>query len=568
MNNEYVREISETQSKYKVVKKNITQQSSYNLPIELESELLNKGIIKIRYNPNSEDKNIYYELGDNVKLKLGEGIINIIGKKYETIDVKVILVHTSSNGKFQIRRNEHNVDLDEYNWFKELYDNNIEGANFIVEYNEDLKILSFDNKLVYSSVAKEENSNEVNEVVDLSEEELARILKEEYENAAMDKEQMAKVHLFGIKYGNLMKEKNLNPKNIIQLAGLDESLYYELNKGIKLAKFVVLANNHKESIIEIDNERLHSGTNVIYYGTPGCGKSHYVKDHFCKDEKYYERITFHQEYSNGDFVGQIRPKVVEKEDQREIEYVFIPGPLTNIIKKAYNDKYNMYYLIIEELNRGNAPAIFGDTFQLLDRDCITKQSEYPIDNDDMSIEIYGEKNHKIFLPSNLSIIATMNTNDQNVFVLDTAFKRRWEWVKISNKFKDRIEEDSTNYTREIAEMYVPVLNISWKDFVEKLNIEILDKKYGENGEDKQLGVYFVDKSLLSVEIVDVSNYEKRKRFAEKVLMYLWEDVAKYYKEGMFNNYDTLDDLLDDFVNNKNVFKNEIFEDRSVEDKDD
>ena len=229
----------------------------------------------------------------------------------------------------------------------------------------------------------------------------------------------------------------------------------------------------------------------------------------------------------------------------------------------------MYYLIIEELNRGNAPAIFGDVFQLLDRDKLTGNSEYPIDNDYMSKAIYGKKGKKIYIPGNVSIIATMNTNDQNVFVLDTAFKRRWEWVKISNKFEDRIKEDPTNYTKEIAEMYVPVLNMQWKDFVEKLNIEILDKKYGENGEDKQLGVYFVDKSLLSVENVDVSSYEKRKKFAEKVLMYLWEDVAKYNKEGMFNDYDTLDDLLDDFINNyKNVFKDGIINDKQIEDNDD
>ena len=309
----------------------------------------------------------------------------------------------------------------------------------------------------------------------------------------------------------------------------------------------------KEETVESTNNnvKLTDGFNKIYYGAPGCGKSHLVKEKYCKDDDKYERITFHQEYTNGDFVGQIRP-IVENDI---IKYDFVEGPLTRILKKAFTpgNEGNMYYLIIEELNRGNAPAIFGDVFQLLDRDKLTGNSEYPIDNDDMSKAIYGEKGKKIYIPGNVSIIATMNSSDQNVFVLDTAFKRRWEWVKISNKFSDKEDE----YTTKLAEMLIPGTYMSWQDFIDTINNEILDEKYGSNGEDKQLGIYFVDDKILSLEFTDDS--EKKKQFAEKIFMYLWEDVVKYGRGDMFTNPSTLDALVDDYIRDGlKVFNKGIF----------
>lgn len=215
----------------------------------------------------------------------------------------------------------------------------------------------------------------------------------------------------------------------------------------------------------------------------------------------------------------------------------------------------MYYLIIEELNRGNAPAIFGDIFQLLDREKETANSEYPIDNDDLSKAIFGVTGKKIYIPGNVSIIATMNSNDQNVFVLDTAFKRRWEWIKISNKFTDKDDE----YTTKLAKMFIPGIDKTWESFLNTINNEILDEKYGSNGEDKQLGIYFVDDKILSVE--QTSNDVNKRKFAEKVFMYLWEDVVKYDRDGMFKNYKTLDSLVDDFMKiGLAVFQNDIFSD--------
>ena len=542
----YVRKVSDTQSKYRVVKKNITQQSSYNLPIELESELLKKGAIK-RTDIGANDKNIYYCLNDGVRIIFGKGLLNIIGDKYKDVNAKIILVHTNSNGKFQIRRNEHNQESEEYNWFRVLYDNNLEGANFIVSYDEDKKEILIDNEILLSELAKEDDSTDVNEIYDYSEEDLAEILKEMYVNST---EKVVSIHLFGIKYGFLIEEKQFNRNRIIQLAGINDSYIAELNKGISLGKHVVIANNHPNVIVD-NVERLTEGCNKIYYGAPGCGKSHYVEEHYCSDEDKYERITFHQEYTNGDFVGQIRP-IVENDI---IKYDFVAGPLTKLLKKAFAPENvgKMYYLIIEELNRGNAPAIFGDVFQLLDRDKNTGNSEYLIDNDDMSKEIFGEIGHKVYIPGNVSIIATMNSSDQNVFVLDTAFKRRWEWIKITNKFEDKQD----TYTQNLASMIVPGMDRTWREFLDVINNEILDEKYGSNGEDKQMGIYFVNDKILSVKDTDINI--KKKEFAEKVFMYLWEDVVKYDRNSLFNDYKTLDDLIEDYVRNGiGVFKDNIF----------
>lgn len=302
--------------------------------------------------------------------------------------------------------------------------------------------------------------------------------------------------------------------------------------------------------------------NVIFYGVPGCGKSYFiqnllkVKD---DDEKiidmprsYYKRILFHPEYSYSDFVGQLHPVT----EGGNITYSFVPGPFTEILLDAYKDREHDYFLIIEEINRGNAPAIFGDLFQLLDRK--DGVSEYSIYNKDIldyfkesKKERESEKDESgamaqvvetitrdgIRLPSNLTIFATMNTCDQNVFTLDTAFKRRWRMSRIPNDF---------NKAPVAWEIKFPNGTISWKDFAEAVNDAILNNcNDGTEAEDKQLGAFFVQAD-------DCTDAE---RFAQKVLMYLWDDVAKYDKAQLFdtNAYKTLDVVIDAFAKGKNVF---------------
>lgn len=302
---------------------------------------------------------------------------------------------------------------------------------------------------------------------------------------------------------------------------------------------------------------INDGQNLIVYGTPGCGKSYYVEHTLLKDypKDNYIRTTFFQDYTNTDFVGQILP-VVEGE---KVTYKFNPGPFTLALEKAIRNPEQKFALVIEELNRGSAASIFGDIFQLLDRK--EGVSEYSINNVNV-INYLKEKFDdeytfdSIRLPGNLSIFATMNTSDQNVFTLDTAFKRRWKFKKLLNKF----ETD-----HQFKDKFIPGADITWKDFVNGINKFILESSSGLNSEDKQLGVYFVDENLMSETPIDkdVRTEDDDKHiedFAYKVLEYLWSDVAKFDRSKWFvDGINSLDELVEKYKENGlEVFVDGIF----------
>ncbi len=190
----------------------------------------------------------------------------------------------------------------------------------------------------------------------------------------------------------------------------------------------------------------------------------------------------------------------------------------------------MHYLVIEEINRGNAPAIFGEIFQLLDRE--NGESEYGINNADVALEVYGDRKHEIKIPNNLFILATMNTADQNIFTLDTAFKRRWSMRSIENDL------DKCYY----ANSCICGTDITWRNFAKTINDKIIE--LGENNissEDNRLGSYFVRPEELQDTVA----------FAEKVLMYLWNDAFKYEHDKIFKRqYHTLEDLIRGFQSDK------------------
>lgn len=310
------------------------------------------------------------------------------------------------------------------------------------------------------------------------------------------------------------------------------------------------------------------GINKIYYGAPGCGKSYKVKknlDDVGVLEENRIRTVFHPEYANCDFAGQIMPKV---DKNGGVTYEFNPGPFTLAIKRALKTN-EMVYLIIEEINRGNAAAIFGDLFQLLDRKKDGDQvgrSEYDIVNH--NIEQYLIKslreegldlgnNYHLFIPSNLTILATMNSSDQNVFTLDTAFKRRWYFEQIDNDILNDNDHQYKNW-------YVPGTELTWQDFMLAVNKKILKNKIqNQTNEDKRMGKYFVTKDCLVEKIGDF-NEDAAKNFAYKVLEYLWNDVCKIGKEDWFETelYETLEDLVNGFIGNESgeplsIFKNYI-----------
>lgn len=262
--------------------------------------------------------------------------------------------------------------------------------------------------------------------------------------------------------------------------------------------------------------------NVLLYGVPGCGKSFKVADEYeskITTEQNKVRVVFHPDYTYSDFVGQLMPvlKKEPNEQEEKLRYEFVPGPFTQILKTAYAEPDQQCLLIIEELNRGNAPAIFGEIFQLLDRND-DGTSKYAIYNREISKELYDKPHEPIKLPPNLTIVATMNTSDQNVFTMDTAFQRRWQMEHIPNKF---------DFKTAHVNKHLPNSEISWGVFAKTVNKKMHDNpSLGFGGtDDKSLGVYFATDNDL----------DNAKRFAEKVLKYLWDDAFKLGRQALFSN---------------------------------
>jgi len=266
--------------------------------------------------------------------------------------------------------------------------------------------------------------------------------------------------------------------------------------------------------------RIKGAENVLLYGVPGVGKSHEIQTKYCDDPERMERVVFHPDYTYSDFVGQILPKV----ENDKLKYEFTAGSFTTLLAKAWNNPGKEYYLVIEEINRGNAPAIFGEIFQLLDRKTEDShrydpseygESEYPITNSDIATAVFGDPEEKIRIPSNMWILATMNTADQNVFTLDTAFQRRWKLHHMKN---DVMSAGHSKTKIEGSE-------IEWGTFASVINEMVTDYSLEMmSSEDKRLGAYFVKKNELSEE-----------EFPEKVLKYLWDDAFKMKKDAVFDD---------------------------------
>jgi len=286
---------------------------------------------------------------------------------------------------------------------------------------------------------------------------------------------------------------------------------------------------------ELDADRIEGGYNKLFYGVPGSGKSYAIGE-LCSDETRMERVVFHPDYSYSDFVGQILPRV---RSDKKMEYVFVEGPFTKILKKAIYNPGKMYFLVIEEINRGNAPAIFGEIFQLLDRvdeDSKKKhtykkigESEYGITNYDIASYVYeGNADKLVVIPSNLSVVATMNTSDQNVFTLDTAFQRRWQMKHIPNSFDNEHAKDVIEKSK-----------VSWGDFALVVNDTVLEiSRDFVGGEDKRLGAYFAKRNELKVE-----------QFPEKVLKYLWDDAFKMERDKIFaKDMTSLEQVIESYEN--------------------
>ena len=257
-----------------------------------------------------------------------------------------------------------------------------------------------------------------------------------------------------------------------------------------------------------DSERLKGGNNTIYYGAPGTGKSYKV-DNLSRDA-HVIRTVFHPDIQNSDFVGSLKPV---REDG-DITYRFSPGPFATALVDAMNHPGKEVWLVIEELNRAPAAAVFGDLFLLLDRD-EDGTGEYDVNCPSEEFahwyeELTGDRSGKIRLPSNLWIAATMNSADQGVYPLDTAFRRRWiqEYIPIEY---DKGPDGKVSIMQADGDK----TTLDWREFVEILNDHLTDEF--SIAEDRLVGPWFVKEA----ELGDVGV------LPGKVLIYLWDDLLRH-----------------------------------------
>ncbi|MGL5278924.1 MAG: DUF4268 domain-containing protein [Cetobacterium sp.] len=255
-----------------------------------------------------------------------------------------------------------------------------------------------------------------------------------------------------------------------------------------------------------------------------------------------ERVTFYDGYTYGQFVGTYKP-VPSENNSENIIYKYVPGPLMTTLVKALQNLDHNFLLIIEEINRAKADRVFGNIFQLLDRN-ETGQSQYPITistevekylkeqfEDESQYQEYFGKG--LSLPSNLYIWSTMNNADQGVYPLDTAFKRRWNFEYIGlNDNVDKFGDETIEYLIDL-EFYADEKNIkripksaSWNDFREKLNIFLL-----ENGinEDRLIAPFFINPLQFTQDAGENedSYWIDESPYLNKLLMYIFDDVLKH-----------------------------------------
>lgn len=330
------------------------------------------------------------------------------------------------------------------------------------------------------------------------------------------------------------------------------------------------SNNH----VVVESEKCHiSSSNLdqpyqqIFFGAPGTGKSHEIEQLTYGSMVF--RTTFHPDSDYSTFVGAYKPimrevpmttvigtKVVPVEDKEgnplyesKIQYEFVPQAFAQAYVEAWQDLDTPVYLVIEEINRGNCAQIFGDIFQLLDRKNSGFSNYYIVPDEDLRQYIVkafqdgiDERAFEIIktgkylcLPPNLYIWATMNTSDQSLFPIDSAFKRRWEWQYMP------IEDAGKNWKIRVNNN-----EYDWYAFLTAINHEILALTHSE---DKQLGYFFAKADAQGV--IDAA------KLVNKVYFYLWTDVFKDYEtenNSVFKKADSNDTIAykDFFVSGQKI----------------
>lgn len=409
-------------------------------------------------------------------------------------------------------------------------------------------------------------------------------------------------------------------ENYLEFLGSTESLF-DLDDLKYNEKSVDSLNLSFETNYESDLSR-----NRILFGAPGTGKSYTLNKEREEllgknNEIDYERVTFHPDYSYANFVGTYKPVMVEDSFEnlteitekdvvsvltdksknvavddnsvernhrkairpyvnlskpmarkKDISYEYIPGPFMRILvkalKNAMTDTPKPFLLIIEEINRANVAAVFGEVFQLLDRDS-NGVSEYKIATTyDMrkylseELRVDESQVETIKIPNNMFIWATMNSADQGVFPMDTAFKRRWDFTYLGIDDSDEMIHGKYVYLGEDKSQ-----KVEWNKLRKAINNFLAKYKINE---DKQLGPYFISKDIVVPENgneIDRDNFIKT--FKNKVIMYLFEDAAKQKRsklfEGCFEKCSRYSEICKEFeIKGVGIFNSDIQIDCEVE----
>lgn len=496
--NPYSKRVANNEARYVIIDKKIqykgnASQASYNIPVDFFRDCMSQGILEpdadLNYTSFTRDGEEFTVFActlnkEKFSFRLGPGALWLIGDEYNNKDNEFTVVYARKNDeeysidvssgwrtKPQIRPNKYEEWGEGYEWFVRLFNKNISGNTYFFDIDENKTKITFD--IIFDSI-----------------------------------------------------------DSSLPIEEIEHDSY--------------------------DDEYPH---NWIFFGAPGTGKSsilNKIMTNFIKNEMNYERVTFHPDYSYSNFVGTYKPvsnvyeEGFDKNEDDPISYKFVPGPFIRVLCDSIKDKsYNPHLLIIEEINRANVAAVFGDVFQLLDRK--NGRSEYPIKASEdlkkyLKFEFKEEyeasfPNDEIIIPDNMYIWATMNSADQGVYMVDTAFKRRWDFSYLGiDKYSDKIQDVVLLLGNDNKQ-------IEWNELRKAINEELLSFNINE---DKLIGPFFINPKYLPRKF-DLDKYEEdngefkengdkfyhdndqfKEIFKNKVLMYLFEDVAKSKRKELFD----------------------------------
>lgn len=404
------------------------------------------------------------------------------------------------------------------------------------------KQISFTKNILNYFFDGKPNQAEINCIGEVSKKNLkVRLLLATDPRFSNDMQEILKAECEGkLQENDIMMIKKITKDDfVVSLLTQNSELYNVLNKLFKKDdRHLLLLHNNADISIQREAPEIPYYRNRIVFGAPGTGKSYKLKqDSRIFKEKNCIRVTFYPGYSFQQFVGTYKPQM----EDRNIVYKYTPGPFVKTFINSIKYPSENHLLLIEEINRATVAATFGDVFQLLDRD-ERGESEYPILIPEDLKAYLNECNinlEYLKIPSNMYIWATMNSADQGVQPLDSAFKRRWNFEYLSINGQNENKE-SINEIDNISFFVKPnsTKKIKWGSFRNTLNEFLINEC--RVSEDKCIGPFFFERNIL--ENSEKNSTEFFNCFKNKLLMYLYEDVVRINPQNLFKNASSYSNL--------------------------